>query len=196
MSTRKRIDMRVLNKNLSFNRTFKKEMRQRVEKTFDRSKQLLLQDFKSHPVTREIAGGTGANNVSGTLGGYGNLFTFIGFPFGSTPIETVEALLRSIKLGKVKNTTTSRRKVTVNVDIEMPTKQQFASATPLPFENGRSWLYGIETGISGFGSYMYKKWKTSRSGEGIQTKKKIRSGGFRNTSYFSSMLLAFTKRIR
>ena len=68
--------------------------------------------------------------------------------------------------------------------------------TPLPFENGRSWLYGIESGISGFGAYMYKKWKTSRSGHGIQVDKKLRSGSFRNTQYFSNMLLKFVTRIR
>tara|TARA_Y100000114_G_C11759088_1_gene328516 strand:+ start:2563 stop:3147 length:585 start_codon:yes stop_codon:yes gene_type:complete len=192
----KKIDMKLVNRQLSYNKPFKGEMRKKVIKTFDRSKNLLLQEFKSHPVTREIEGGPTASNSSGTLGGYGNLFTFIGFPFSSAPTKIVEALLKNIKLDKVGNGKSTRQGVSVNVGIQIPTKKQFASATPLPFEGGRSWLYGIETGISGFGSYMYKKWKTSRSGNAIQTKKKIRSGGFKNTSYFSSMLLAFTKRIR
>jgi hypothetical protein len=193
----KRLDMKSVNKTLSRNKVFKTEMRKKVIKPFESSKNKLIKDFKSHPVTKEIEGGPSAGNSSGTLGGYGNLFTFIGFVFGSSPTQVVERMLRGqVNLGKVKKSRFQRKNVTVNVQLDVPSKEQFAVATPLPFESGRSWLYGIETGISGFGNYMYKKWQTSRSGMGIETKKKIRGGRFKNTSYFSSMLLAFTKRIR
>lgn len=192
----KKLDMRLVNKKLSSSKIFKSEMRKKVIKTFDSSKTQLLREFRGHPVTREIAGGISAQNISGTLGGYGNLFTFIGFLQGSMPVAEVESLLETIRLGKIKRAQPKKNSVSVDVGIEMPTKTAFYSATPLPFGGGKSWLYGIESGISGFGSYMYKKWRTSRSGEGIQTKKQIRSGGFKNTSYFSSMLVAFTKRIR
>ena len=40
---------------------------------------ILIKQFESHPVTKEISGGSSSSNVSGTLGGYGNLFSFIGF---------------------------------------------------------------------------------------------------------------------
>lgn len=193
----KRLNMRSVNRSLSVNRAFKSEIRKRVVKSFESSKKKLIQDFKFHPITAEINAGVSAKNTSGTLGGYGNLFTFIGFPFGTQPTQIVEQMLRNgISLGKSKKGRATRRRVSVNVGINIPTKSAFATATPLPFEGGRSWLYGIESGISGFGSYMFKKWRTSRSGKGIETKKKIRGGSFRNTSYFSSMLLAFTKRIR
>ncbi len=193
----KKVDMRLVNKKLSLNKVFKSEMRKKVISTFESSKSKLINEFNSHPVTAKIKGGPSAGNLSGTLNGTGNLFTFIGFVFGSQPTEIVNRMLREkIKLGKIKSTNASRSRVKVNVDINMPTKEAFYAATPLPFESGRSWLYGIETGISGFGSYMYKRWKTSRSTKGIQTKKPIRGGSFKNTSYFSSMLLAFTKRIR
>ena len=192
----KKLDMRLVNRKLSSSKIFKSEMRKKVIKTFDSSKRQLLREFRGHPVTREIAGGISAQNISGTLGGYGNLFTFIGFLQGSMPVAEVESLLETIRLGKIKRAQPKKNSVSVDVGIEMPTKTAFYSATPLPFGGGKSWLYGIESGISGFGSYMYKKWRTSRSGEGIQTKKQIRSGRFKNTSYFSSMLVAFTKRIR
>ena len=193
----KKVDMRSVNKSLSRSKVFNSEMRKKVIKTFESSKKRLIQDFKNHPVTKEIEGGPSASNLSGTLNGYGNLFTFIGFVFGSQPTAAVERMLReNVTLGQVKKKSTLRRRITVSVDINIPSKAAFHTATPLPFENARSWLYGIETGISGFGSYMFKKWKTSRSTRGIETKKKIRSGSFRNTTYFSSMLLAFTKRIR
>tara|TARA_Y100000361_G_C11119038_1_gene322142 strand:- start:149 stop:736 length:588 start_codon:yes stop_codon:yes gene_type:complete len=193
----KKIDMRSVNKSLSVNKAFKTGMRQKVIKSFESSKKRLLQEFKAHPVTTEINAGPTSKNTSGTLGGYGNLFTFIGFPFGTKPTDVVERMIRdNITLGEVKKTQAARGRVSVSVRVDVPSKQAFASATPLPFGGGRSWLYGIETGISGFGNYMFKKWKTSRSGRGIETKKKIRGGSFKNTSYFSSMLLAFTKRIR
>jgi hypothetical protein len=193
----KKINMKSVTKSLSYNKAFKSGMRKKVVKTFESSKNRLLQEFNAHPVTQEIKGGPNAKNTSGTLGGYGNLFTFIGFPFGTDPTAVVQAMIReNIRLGQAKKTRNTRSRVTVGVEIEMPSKAAFAAATPLPFASGRSWLYGIETGISGFGNYMFKKWKTSRSGRGIETQKKIRGGSFKNTSYFSSMLLAFTKRIR
>jgi hypothetical protein len=193
----KRLDTNAINKTLSRNRAFKSEMRKKVTKTLESSQKRFLMDFKSHPVTREIEGGPSAKNISGTLGGYGNLFTFIGFVFGSDPTRVVERMITDgISLGQVKKTSSTRNRIKVSVGINAPSKAAFFAATPLPFGGGRSWLYGIETGISGFGSYMYKKWNTSRSTQGIQTKKKIKGGSFRNTSYFSSMLLAFTKRIR
>ena len=51
--------------------------RQRLESI----KARMIEEFIDHPVSQEIAAGAGATNSSGTLtGGYGNLFTFIGFP--------------------------------------------------------------------------------------------------------------------
>lgn len=192
----KKVSMRLVNRNLSNNRVFKSEMRKKILTTVDTSKRLLIQEFDAHPVTKEIDAGPTSSNSSGTLGGYGNLFSFIGFPFSSRPTQIVRDLLRTIKTGDIEKTRSSANAVNVEVKINMPTKEAFAAATPLPFEGGRSWLYGIETGISGFGNYFFKKWKQSRSGAAFQNKKRIRSGGFKNTSYFSSMLVAFTKRIR
>ena len=48
-----------------------------VEKKLAREKKNFLQNFDSHPVTQEISGGNSASNSSNTLGGKGNLFTFI-----------------------------------------------------------------------------------------------------------------------
>lgn len=192
----KKVSMKLVNGALSKNTVFKSEMRKKILRTVETSKQMLIQEFASHPVTQEIEGGPTNSNLSGTLGGYGNLFSFIGFPFSTRPTQVVRDLLRSIQTGKVRRTRSSAASVNVEINVNMPTKEDFVAATPFPFESGRSWLYGIETGISGFGSYFFKKWKNSRSSTAFQNKKKIRSGGFKNTSYFSSMLVAFTKRIR
>ena len=77
--------MSTFNKKLSTNRAFKSELRKKASEKIDSSKALLLRDFDSHPVTKEIEGGAGSPNLSRTLGGYGNLYTFIGFAFGSRP---------------------------------------------------------------------------------------------------------------
>ena len=50
----------------------------------------------------------------------------------------------------------------------------------------------IETGISGLG-YLLKK-KKGRSGEAIQTKTKVRSGGFQNTTYISALINKYKKQ--
>lgn len=47
-----------------------------VQARINEARRELINDFESHPVTREIEGGTESSNLSGTLGGYGNLFTF------------------------------------------------------------------------------------------------------------------------
>ena len=186
-----------ISRKVTRSKSFAKFAHKKMRDNLERAKRKMVGEFDAHPVTREISAGPSAVNISNTLTGYGNLFTFIGFPFGTKPTDVVERMIRdNITLGEVKKTQAARGRVSVSVRVDVPSKQAFASATPLPFGGGRSWLYGIETGISGFGNYMFKKWKTSRSGRGIETKKKIRGGSFKNTSYFSSMLLAFTKRIR
>ena len=51
----------------------RKELNPLIEKAHAR----LVDEFVNHPVTKEIEGGVTASNQSGTLGGYGNLFSFI-----------------------------------------------------------------------------------------------------------------------
>jgi hypothetical protein len=64
----------------------------------------------------------------------------------------------------------------------------------MPWARGRSWLLGIERGISGF-SFFVSKALSGRSGGGVQSSEKVSSGTFRNTSYFSRMYSAFFRRV-
>ena len=59
--------------------SYTKGIKQAMEKKVKAAQQNLLKNFEKHPVTVEIQGGPTATNVSGTLGGIGNLFTYIGF---------------------------------------------------------------------------------------------------------------------
>ena len=47
-----------------------------VLKKYEQSKENFFEEFQSHPVTQEIQDGPTASNVSSTLNGIGNLFSF------------------------------------------------------------------------------------------------------------------------
>ena len=171
---------------------FKKEVQRIVEKEFSQIHKEFLATFDNHPVTLEIKGGPRASNISRTLSGTGNLFTYIGFNEGSDPIKPLRELLRTYEI----KYHSQRQSIRINIDI--PTKEKIFAATPLPWATGRSWARGIERGISGLGQYLVKsdKIKRSKSGHAIQVKGKIRSGKFSNTQYMSALLNDYYKKIQ
>ena len=151
-----------------------------------------MAEFLSHSVTQEIMGGPSSSNISGTLDGVTNLFAFIGFDRGDSPVAPILSLLEAtniqydseIKRGAIGN----RFKVT------LPTAEDIFQVTPLPWAMGRSWAQGIERGISGLG-YLLRKNK-GRSGAAIQSRVKIRGGGFSNTPYISALIKKYTQRFQ
>ena len=56
---------------------------------FEQIKREMIKEFLNHPVTKEIKEGPQAQNISNTLGGYGNLFSYNGFYEGEDPVEPV-----------------------------------------------------------------------------------------------------------
>ena len=138
----------------------------------------------------EISAGVSATNISGTLGGIGNLFSYIGFSAGSQPLTILRALLAQYEIRY------HHTKVKTVINITVPTKEEIFKSTPLPWATGRSWAKGIETGIAGLGRYLHINSPRSRSGKGIQTKGRQRTGRFNNTSYLSSLLNDYYKEIR
>jgi len=174
----------------AINRQASKHLRrhahQKIKKEIERAKALMLAEFDNHPITREIEAGPNATNSSGTLSGAGNLFSFIGFDSGDRPTREVRRLLES-----------STRLVSVNVKkggelhfdvvIDLPTKDEIAQASPVPWAAARSWVIGVEQGLSGLGQYLVKP-GAGRSGGGIEIQGKIRSGKFKNTKYVSQIL--------
>ena len=83
-------------------------IRQEILPKVEQAQQEMIKDFSSHAVSAEIEGGPTASNLSGTLGGYGNLFSFIGFSQGEDPLSAIKDMLskkidvrvRGIGLGK------------------------------------------------------------------------------------------------
>lgn len=173
---------------------FKKAVRRILNIEFEKLKSELIINFLSHPVTKEIEAGPMAKNISNTLGGVGNLFSYIGFENGEKPIQPIMQALREISLSAI---ITSRNGDSRAV-IFYPTAKEIFDITPLPWANGRSWAKSIETGLSGFGYYLADKEfdsAVSRSTYAIQTKSKLRSGRFNNVPYISSLIKEFEQKI-
>jgi hypothetical protein len=164
---------------------------EKAEKKVDTEKFKLISAFDNHEVTKEIASGPKASNTSGTLGGYGNLFSFIGFEANSDPITPVKELLNEIEVKNIKVNADG-----YSVSVKYPSQNEIKKVTPLPFENGRSWAAGIEDGISGFTQYIYTKFLDGRSKQGVQSEKAKGVGSFRKQDYLNSLLQDFIKNIR
>ncbi len=176
------------------NRQVPKLARGQVQKqfssAFQKVKNKMIAEFLNHPVTLEIKSGTSSANISGTLGGATNLFSFIGFESGSDPTDAIEKLLYSTNFRFTRTTSNS-----VEFEIDIPGAAEIFAVTPMPWAPGRSWAKGIETGISGLGYYLKINRNTSRSGLGIQSPRKVRKSGskFKNTQYISALIKKYEK---
>jgi len=164
----------------------------RVRISFERIKREMLRDFNSHPVTREIEGGARSANISGTLGGKGNLFSFIGFEGGTKPVEPIRRLItRSyVRLAPPIAGMTY-------FEFFLPDIEEVYMNTPMPWAAGRSWARGIEAGMSGLGQYAYSK-KTiqnSRSGTAVQSENNLRTANYRPVQYMSAIIASARSKI-
>jgi len=189
----KKTSKAAFNKSIDLRKSadYVKGVRMIIQSEFNKFKQELIRDFKKHPVTREIEMGPNGKNISNTLGGEGNLFSFIGFEANEKPtypiLQSLEAIfLQSVNIKKDGSSITF---------IQYPKAENIFAITPLPWANGRSWAKGIEQGMSGLGFYLNKQSTSSRSGTGIQSSKKIRKLKFSNMPYISSLIKKFEYNI-
>lgn len=181
-----------LNNSKTVERNLKDSSGKLLVEKIEQLKNQMVKDFINHPVTKEIMGGVGASNISGTLSGYGNLFTFIGFNSSDQPIQPIIELLNRTNYHFSKFNTRGQ----ANILIEMPSAEQIFAITPLPWAPGISWAQRIEVGLPGFGQYMNTYSDKSRSTAGIQTDNQIRGGGFKNVPYVSSFINNWSKKFR
>ena len=171
------------------------EARARAE--LDKAKNQLLNDFDQHVVTQEVQGGASSSNNSNTLGGYGNLFTFIGFDSSADPISPLRSLLaRSIEIRSLRKKT---NELSFVLKFSVPTKEQIAAVTPSPWST-ESWVNAVERGMSGLGKYLYSndsnRFKTSRSRGGIEAQFDVRSAqSSRPIDYMTGILKRMLKNI-
>lgn len=179
-----------------------------MQSKFELAKDHLITEFENHKVTQEIAAGIESSNISNTLNGYGNLYSFLGFDSDEQPDPT--AIVPQILESDLKLISTSRGNAVVSgnkiqikyrYSVRVP-RQELMDNTKIRFEPGLSWLYEIERGISGFSHYISSKMndlsKRSRpdkfpkppsfSEGGLQTKNELRSGDFTPTLYWNALL--------
>jgi hypothetical protein len=171
-------------------KNFKKTSDKSVMKKYEDTKNIFFDEFESHPITQEINLGPKSSNISNTLDGIGNLFSFIGFSNSSEPIKDLANILKTSFSIKSK-----RKEDTIRYTINFPTIEKIKGATPMPFEGGNSWAVGIERGISGFSNYLYKRFVDGRSKEALQSDSRVRSGSYKKTKYLSEMINNFIKNM-
>jgi hypothetical protein len=162
----------------------------------DRLRRDLLREFDSHPVTREIE--QGPSGTSSLLGGRGNFFGFLGFNSGDKPIEILRDSLSDqfkilSKKGKVKKA--SKTSLIYSFDILYPTKTQIYAITPLAWTS-KSWVKGVEKGITNYTQTVFKESENSRSGVALQTDRKIGFIRFSPTPYVTQMLEKIRKELK
>ena len=150
----------------------------------------MVKEFLGLNITKEILGGSDSSNISGTLGGYGNLFSFIGFSSGDKPIDPIIKLLNQTTYRFTNLSTRGKMKLIIT----LPSAADIFAATPLPWATGISWAQRMEMGLSGLGKYLNKPSDKSRSGAGVQADNLIRGGSFRNSPYVSSFINKWDKR--
>ena len=160
-----------------------------AKKKLEKLKKEAVAEFDKHPVTKEIEKGTSGMG-SPLLGGTGNFFGFLGFREGERPVEIVRnALEDHIKVrnrkGKLKKV--SETVFTWEFDIDIPSKTEIYAVTPLPWSS-RSWVKGVERGITNYTRTVFRESERSRSGIALQSKQQVRFVTFKPTPYISELL--------
>ena len=170
---------------------FKRNLLPAIEKKIAEAQRQLVEDFESHVVTQEIQGGENSSNISGTLNGRGNLYGFIGFPAGSSPLTPIRNLLAK------KPNIIMRQKAGLSfvIETDVPTLDKIEAETPMPWIEGQSWVDRIEKGISGLSHFFPKVTPSSRSGAGIQVKNKLNEETYSQISYMSKIISDFYNKI-
>ena len=156
------------------------------------AKKMFFNEFLSHPVTKEIRSGPDSSNISGTLGGYGNLFSFLGFEGDRNPVEEiVEAMQSLFSFRKSKDSPGN-----ISFEITYPDIDKLKPFSSLSWAFGGSWVSGIEMGIPNFAQYLSDEdILNSRSGSGIQAKGVLRGVNFKAVPYLTPILRKFKERI-
>jgi hypothetical protein len=175
-------------------RNMGRALRTFIEPKLEKRRKAFANKFEAHPITVELNAGPNASNSSGTLGGYGNLFSFIGFSSGSKPAEVISKIFNEKIRFKVKRMDTKGR---YRVTFFIPDVEEIYNLTPIPWLTGKSWVKGVETGLSNLGQYVYSAsgFGSSRSGTGIQAKNKASGVSFRDTPYVTKLINDFKKRL-
>jgi len=196
------------------NKFIQKQIENLIKNNFESQKIEMIQGFLKDKISQEIAS-PDLGNISGTLGGYGDLFGFIGFFEGSSPIEEVSKILfsttqlKSIRIERIFNRdakgrfTTGRTYRNINISFSVPDLDDFdeTSRSVVRDYSGRNWIKGVEKGISGFNRYANYPRGESRRGvelDGVIKNPSVsrpRLSNYKPRGYVTPLIKEFIKKI-
>ena len=161
-------------------------------------RQEAIDELETHPVTQEIEAGPNAMG-SPLLGGRGSLFGFLGFEQGSQPIMVIKDVFnKMLKVNKNQGVLKkiSGTKFILEYKIQnMPTIADIYSITPLSWST-KSWVKGVQKGITNSANTIFKSSDNSRSGVAIQSKQAVNFIKFNPTPYIDVILKNARKKFR
>ena len=194
---RYKINLKSIGKKVARNKSFQNKVAKKINSFVESEKEKLIAEFNAHPITKEIEDGPNSSNSSGTLGGYGNLFSFIGFRSGTQPIAPLRQLISTVikTNGIAKNIKLKEKDVEMQYNVSIPSRKKIQAVTPMTWEGG-SWVDGVEMGMSNFSFYMYKKFSEGRSGWGLQADHELRMAIFQPKAYVTEILNNFNTNLR
>lgn len=139
--------------------------------SFKSKKNSIIKQFKDHKVSQEIKGG---NSVESSFLPKGNLFALLGFYDGTHPVDDLQDFLEeNIILDRKPSITYNGDRIAYSFNVSVPTNRELRAATPLTWDESRSWLDEIENGVSGLTRFIFHKYfstDASRSKSGLQSK--------------------------
>ena len=161
-----------------------------VKKKTERLQKEALKELDAHVVTKELEKGSSGGGSS-LLGGRGNFFGFLGFRKGDQPVMVIrDTFINSIK---VRNTKGKMKKLTPTSFIwefivDIPSSVEIERDTKTLDWTSRSWVRGVEKGITNAANTIFLDSENSRSGVALQTTRNIGFINFRPTPYVTEIL--------
>jgi hypothetical protein len=162
------------------------------------AKQVAIEDFNKHPITKELEDEFGTSKYISR----GNLFSFFGFFRGSKPVDSLRLLFqRGFFMKKEPKFQQTTKGVVYIFDVKAPNLTDLYEQTPMPDNwSSTGWLQAIEEGIGTFASYIwnaiaFKNKKESRSGQALQVENsKYTQDGVLGKPYLSEILERFRSK--
>lgn len=168
-----------------------------AKKKTEKLKKEAIKELEQHQVTKELdKGDTGMG--SSLLGGKGNFFGFLGFNKGAQPVEIIRDIFEtSIRIrnpkGKLKKV--SSTSFIWEFDISIPSKTEIYAVTPLTWSS-RSWVKGVERGITNYAKTIFVDSDRSRSGVALQSTQNIGFISFGPTPYITPIINNLKKQLK
>tara|TARA_R100000231_G_scaffold52075_1_gene43960 strand:- start:18587 stop:19228 length:642 start_codon:yes stop_codon:yes gene_type:complete len=177
------------------NKSMAMAIRSLIEPKIKEKQKELVKEFQVHPITVELDAGPRASNTSGTLGGYGNLFSFIGFSSGDNPTQIISKIFNEKIRFKVRRQNAAGK---YKITFFIPSIDEIYSLTPIPWMAGKSWARSIEDGgLTNLGQYLFSStgFDSSNSGTGIQAKNRSSGVSFKRMPYVGKLIKDFKQKL-